>query len=50
VTHHILIRSGPEVTTRHRLRLGARIYQIVALRDRDGDGRFLEIQAHERVD
>ena len=50
VTHHIVIRSGPDVTTRHRLREGTRIFRIVALRDQDGGGRFLEIHAQERVD
>jgi SPP1 family predicted phage head-tail adaptor len=50
VTHRIILRSGPEVTTRHRFRLGARIFQIVALRDQDGEGRFLEIAAEERTD
>jgi SPP1 family predicted phage head-tail adaptor len=50
ITHRIVIRSGPEVSTRHRLREGARVFRIVALRDRDGDGRFLEIHAQERVD
>jgi SPP1 family predicted phage head-tail adaptor len=49
VTHRITIRSGPEVTARHRFRLGARIFQVVALRDRDGDGRFLDIEAEERA-
>ena len=38
------------MTTRHRFRLGARIYRIVALRDQDGSGRFIEISAEERVD
>ena len=50
VTHRIVIRSGPDVTTRHRLREGARIFRILALRDQDGSGRFIEIQAEERVD
>jgi SPP1 family predicted phage head-tail adaptor len=50
VTHRIVIRVGPDVTTRHRLRDGARIFRIVALRDHDGSGRFLEIVAAERVD
>lgn len=49
VTHRIAIRSGPEVTTRHRFRWGARVFQVVALRDRDGEGRFLEIEAEERA-
>jgi SPP1 family predicted phage head-tail adaptor len=47
VTHRILIRSGPGVTTRHRLREGPRIYRILALRDQDGSGRFVEIAAEE---
>jgi SPP1 family predicted phage head-tail adaptor len=49
VTHRITIRGGPEVTTRHRFRFGARAFQVVALRDRDGDGRFVEIEAQERA-
>jgi SPP1 family predicted phage head-tail adaptor len=50
VTHRIIIRSGPYVSTRHRLREGARIFRILALRDQDGSGRFIEINAEERVD
>ncbi len=50
VTHRIVIRSGPDVTTRHRFREGTRIFRIVALRDQDGSGRFVEIAAEERVD
>ena len=50
VTHRIIVRSGPDVTTRHRLREGARIFRILALRDQDGSGRFVEIEAQERVD
>jgi SPP1 family predicted phage head-tail adaptor len=50
VTHRIVIRPGPDLTTRHRLREGTRIFRIVALRDQDGSGRFLEIHAQERVD
>jgi SPP1 family predicted phage head-tail adaptor len=50
VTHHIIIRSGPGLTTRHRLRESARVFRIVALRDRDGDGRLVEIHAEERLD
>jgi SPP1 family predicted phage head-tail adaptor len=50
VTHRIVIRSGPDVSTRHRLREGARIFRILALRDQDGSGRFIEINAEERVD
>ena len=50
VTHRIVIRSGPQLTTRHRLREGTRIFRILALRDRDGSGRFVEIGVQEKVD
>lgn len=50
VTHRITIRSGPEVTTRHRFRLGARIFEIAAIRNRDGESRFLDIDVKERTD
>jgi SPP1 family predicted phage head-tail adaptor len=46
VTHRIVIRAGPAVTTRHRFREGSRIFEIVALREREG--RFLEIEVEER--
>jgi SPP1 family predicted phage head-tail adaptor len=49
VTHRIVIRTGPEVTTRHRFRSGTRIFRIVAVRAQD-DGRFLAIHAEERTD
>jgi SPP1 family predicted phage head-tail adaptor len=49
VTHRVVLRFRSDVTTRHRLRAGARIFRIVALRDQDGRGRFLEIDAEERV-
>lgn len=49
VTHRIVIRAGPEVTTRHRFRLGARSFRIVAVRP-DADGQFLAIHAEERTD
>jgi SPP1 family predicted phage head-tail adaptor len=49
VTHRIVIRVGPEVTTRHRFRAGARIFRIVAVREQDA-GRFLAIHAEERTD
>src|SRR5215210_6407025 len=41
VTHRITIRRGPEVTTRHRFRLGARVFRIVAVRDQDPERHFL---------
>ncbi|MGH6770075.1 MAG: phage head closure protein [Xanthobacteraceae bacterium] len=50
VTHRIVIRFRDDVTTRHRLRAGARIFRIVALRDQDGRGLFTTIDAEERVD
>lgn len=50
VTHRVVMRMRADITTRHRLRLGARIFRIVALRDQDGSGRFLEINAQERID
>jgi SPP1 family predicted phage head-tail adaptor len=50
VTHRITLRARTDVTTRHRLRQGARVFRIVTLRDPDGSGRFIEIQAQERVD
>jgi SPP1 family predicted phage head-tail adaptor len=49
-THRIVIRTRADVTTRHRLRAGARIFRIVTLRDQDGRGRFLAIGAEEHVD
>ncbi len=49
VTHRIVIRAGPEVTTRHRFRLGARSFRIVAVRS-DTEGEFLTIHAEERTD
>lgn len=49
VTHRIQIRAGPEITTRHRLRDGARIFEIVALREADASRRYIDIHAHERA-
>ena len=50
LTHRIVIRAGVDVTTRHRFKLGNRVFRIVAVRDPDESGRFREIQAEERVD
>jgi SPP1 family predicted phage head-tail adaptor len=50
VTHRITIRSGPEVTTRHRFRLGVRVFVIASIRAHDGEGRFLDIDVEERTD
>jgi SPP1 family predicted phage head-tail adaptor len=49
VTHRILLRAGREITTQHRLRLDARVFRIVSLREHDRSGRFLEIHAEEWV-
>jgi SPP1 family predicted phage head-tail adaptor len=47
--HRIVIRAREGMTMRHRLRDGARIYRIVAVRE-SVDRRFLEIDAEERDD
>jgi SPP1 family predicted phage head-tail adaptor len=46
ITHRIVIRFGADVTTRHRLREGTRIFRIVSVREQHK--RFLEIEAEER--
>ncbi|MDT3687343.1 MAG: phage head closure protein [Pseudorhodoplanes sp.] len=48
ITHRITLRYSADITPRHRLRDGARLFRIVTLRDRNGRKRFLEIQAEER--
>lgn len=50
VTHRIVVRAGPEITTRHRLRLGSRVFRIAGVYDLDATGRFLAIDAEERAD
>jgi len=47
VTHRIVLRWRNGITTRHRLREGARTYRIVTLRARDR--RFIEIGAEELI-
>lgn len=47
ITHRIVIRAGPAVTTRHRFRHSGRVYLVNAVRIRPG--RFLEIDAEERA-
>jgi SPP1 family predicted phage head-tail adaptor len=49
-THRIVIRAGREVTTRHRLREGARLYRIVAVTERAGRARVIEIRAETWVE
>jgi SPP1 family predicted phage head-tail adaptor len=48
ITHRIGVRIRADITTRHRFRDGARVFRIIGLRDRDGRGRFLQIDAEER--
>jgi SPP1 family predicted phage head-tail adaptor len=48
ITHRIALRYSADITLRHRLRDGARIYRIVAMRERHR--RFLDIDAEERTD
>ena len=50
VTHRITIRGGVAVTTRHRFRLGAQIFEAVSIRDADPQARFILIETRERVD
>jgi SPP1 family predicted phage head-tail adaptor len=50
VTHRIVIRAGPAITTRHRLRRGARVFRVVSVREQDASGTFLVIEAQERRD
>ncbi len=49
VTHRIVIRFSPDLTTRHRLRDGAVVYRIVTLREL-ARRRFIEIHAEARND
>ncbi len=50
VTHRITIRGGVAITTRHRFRLGARIFDVVSVRAADPQARFMLIEARERID
>ena len=45
----IVVRAGPVITTRHRLRDGARIFRILAAGP-SADRRFIEIEAEARED
>jgi SPP1 family predicted phage head-tail adaptor len=48
VTHRIRIRYRTDLTLRHRLRDGARVFRIVTIRELHK--RFLAIEAEERTD
>lgn len=50
VTHRIFVRAGVELTTAHRLRKGARLFRILAVREDDASGRYLRVDAEERRD
>ncbi len=47
VSHRVRLRWRDDVTTRHRLRLGARRFRILALREAEATRRFLIIEAEE---
>lgn len=49
VTHRITVRSGPNITTRHRFTEDTRVYRIADLRE-DATRRFLVIGAEQRSD
>jgi len=40
VTHHVTLRARGELTPGQRFRKGARIFEILAVRDPDETGRF----------
>jgi SPP1 family predicted phage head-tail adaptor len=48
VTHRIVLRAGPEIGTRHRLRHGARLYRVLTCRALDATGRFIVVDAEEQ--
>ena len=47
-TYRIVLRSHLSLTLQHRFSDGARIYRIVAIRERE-DRRFIEIDADVRI-
>ena len=47
-SYRIVLRSNLSLTLQHRFSDGARIYRIIAIRDRD-DRRFIEIDADVRI-
>jgi SPP1 family predicted phage head-tail adaptor len=40
VTHHVTVRARSDLVAGHRFRKGARLFEILALRDPDETGRF----------
>ena len=49
VTHRIVIRAGRAVTNRDRFIDGARVYRVIATRER-ADRRLIEIMAEQQTD
>ena len=47
VTHRIIIRGRSDIASGDRFRLGARIFEIRAIHDRDEDGRYLTCLTQE---
>jgi len=47
-SYRIVLRSNLSLTLQHRFSDGAKIYRIVAIRERD-DRRFIEIDADVRI-
>ena len=47
VTHRIIIRGRSDIASGDRFRLGARIFEIRAIHDRDEDGRYLTCLVQE---
>lgn len=47
ITHRIVIRRRSEITTTHRFVLGQRNFPLLAVRDADERGRFLECLVEE---
>jgi len=48
ISHRIAVRWRDDITLRHRFRDGPRLFDLVAIRERDR--RFLDIDAEERTD
>jgi SPP1 family predicted phage head-tail adaptor len=47
ITHRVTIRRRSEITLAHRLLLGQRVFVLLAVRDADEQGRFLECLVEE---
>ena len=46
--YRITMRNRADITTRHRLRDGERVYRIISVRE-SADRRFLVLEAEERI-